>query len=204
MTEAEARQWVRERFGASRETLLSRFAELVVAESAVQNLVSAATLSSIWDRHIVDSAQLLSLAEDAKGTWIDIGTGAGFPGVVVAALRDHPIILVEPRKRRAEFLRNVVAELGLTNHATIAASKAEAVLARASVISARAVAPLPELLSAAAHLSDSSTVWLLPKGCHARQEVAEAQRTWQGMFHVEQSLTHPDSLIIVAQGISRR
>lgn len=204
MTEEEARQWVRDHFGVSRETLLSRFADLVMAGSTAQNLVSAATLSTIWARHIVDSAQLLSLAGELGGTWIDVGTGAGFPGVVVAALRDDATVLIEPRRRRVEFLRAVVSELGLGVHTTISPMKAEALSARASVISARAVAPLPDLLNAAAHLSNPDTLWLLPKGRHARQEVAKAQQTWQGTFHVEQSITHPESLIIVAQGISRR
>jgi 16S rRNA (guanine527-N7)-methyltransferase len=205
MTEGEARAWVRDRFGVPRETQLDQLAEIVRAESANQNLIAPSTLGSLWSRHIADSAQLLALLpHPIDGLWIDIGTGAGFPGLAIACLRDAPILLCEPRKRRAEFLESAAAQLGIAGHTRVAAAKAEALTDRAAIISARAVAPLDALFAAAAHLSDRETVWLLPKGRSAREEVAVARETWQGSFHVEQSLTQPDSLVVVATGVTRR
>jgi len=204
VTEDEARGWIREHFGVPRETLLARFVKIVAAEAPRQNLVSAATLPQIWRRHIVDSAQLLRLMPTNEGDWFDIGTGAGFPGLVVALLRDSPMVLVEPRRKRADFLGRCVAELGLESRVAVRAARAEQVSGEATVISARAVAALPELLAATVHLSTKKTRWILPKGKSAREEVASAQATWHGVFHVEQSLTDPESLIILAEKVARR
>lgn len=204
MTEDEARHWVRDRFGVSRETRLAAFVDHVVVESVQQNLVSAATLPQIWTRHIVDSAQLVPLVGDNTGSWFDIGSGAGFPGMVVAILTSQPIVLVEPRRKRAEFLERVARELGLADRVRIAACRAEAYSGTADIISARAVSALNELFAATLHLSTKKTRWVLPKGKSAREEVAVAARTWHGVFHVEQSLTDPDSLIILAEKVARR
>jgi len=145
------------------------------------------------------------LADDAPGIWLDIGTGAGFPGLVVAALTDRPIHLVEPRRRRADFLTAAAIGLGIADRVIISTSKVESVADQAAaVISARAVAPLVDLLASARHCATDGTIWLLPKGKGAREEVATARRTWHGVFHVEQSITDPDSLIVLAKGVSRR
>ncbi|MBA4049131.1 MAG: 16S rRNA (guanine(527)-N(7))-methyltransferase RsmG [Sphingomonas sp.] len=204
MSDAAARAWVRERFGVSRETQLAVLADLVVAEAERQNLVSAATLDAFWHRHILDSAQLLRFADDSCGHWVDIGSGAGFPGLVIAILTDRPVTLVEPRRRRADFLALAVQQLGLAERVVVEVCRVEQVAGVAAVISARAVASLPKLLGAAAHLSTAKTRWLLPKGRSAREEVAAAQRSWHGMFHVEQSLTDPESLIVIVEKVARR
>lgn len=205
MTEAEARQWIVDRFGVAREAKLAAFVALLIAESQHQNLVSKSSIGEIWVRHIVDSAQLLAFADSASdGLWIDIGTGAGLPGIVIAILRDAPILMVEPRRKRVDFLDRCIEELHLT-HATTSLAKAEAIEPCAGAfISARAVAALPALFANAHHLSDKDTVWLLPKGQTAQSEVDAARKAWQGSFHVEQSITHPDSKIVVAQGVRRR
>ncbi|MEO5865786.1 MAG: RsmG family class I SAM-dependent methyltransferase, partial [Sphingomonas sp.] len=104
MTEDEARSWIADRFGANGVTQMTKLADLVRTESPHQNLVSAMSLDHLWSRHIVDSAQLIGLADAAPGRWLDVGTGAGFPGIVVAALTGREVVLVEPRKRRVEFL----------------------------------------------------------------------------------------------------
>ena len=202
MTETEAREWVRERHGVSRETRLADFVELLRAEAPRQNLIAPSTLDEIWSRHIVDSAQLLFHAQE-PGVWIDIGSGAGLPGLVVALLRDSPVELVEPRKLRTDFLARAVAELGLPN-VTVHTAKIERTNGPAAIISARAVAQLDELFRIAAHRSTSSTLWVLPKGRNAQSEVAEASRKWHGSFHVEPSITAPDSLIVVAKGVRPR
>ena len=202
MTEDEAQGWIRERYGVSRETRLAAFVELLRDEAARQNLVAPSTLEQIWSRHIVDSAQLLAHAPD-DGVWLDIGSGAGLPGIVVALLRDAPVELVEPRKLRTDFLSRAAAELGLAD-AAVHTAKIERTSGPAAVISARAVAQLGDLFRIAAHRSTSSTVWVLPKGRNAQSEVAEARRKWHGSFHMEPSITAPDSLIVVAKGIRPR
>jgi 16S rRNA (guanine527-N7)-methyltransferase len=202
MTEEEARDWIRARFGVSRETRLATFVELLREEAGKQNLVAPSTLDQIWSRHIVDSAQLLDHMP-ADGIFLDIGSGAGLPGLVVALLRDAPVELVEPRKLRTDFLSRAAASLGLEN-AIVRTDKIERTAGKVAVISARAVAQLSDLFRIAAHRSTSSTVWVLPKGRNAQSEVAEARRKWHGSFHVEPSITAPDSLIVVAKGVRPR
>ena len=207
MTEEEAHAWVRDHFGVSRETLLARYADLLRAEAANQNLIAASTLDTLWSRHLVDSAQLVPLAAEApRGAWVDVGSGAGLPGIVVGILLDRPVVLVEPRARRVAFLRDVAEQLGLANRVTVQPSKVESYKPtnRAAVVSARAVAELSQLIASTAHCTDSSTVWLLPKGRNAQSEVEAARATWQGVFHVEPSITQPDSGIVVARGVRPR
>ncbi len=206
MIEDEARNWVRERFGVPRETLLQRFADLVIGESVEQNLVAASTIPEMWNRHLLDSAQLVPLAEAHPGRWMDIGSGAGFPGMVAALLTERPVLLIEPRARRAAFLQRAAEALGVADRVSVAAKRVEMVGSdqRGAVISARAVANLADLLGSARHLSTRSTLWLLPKGQNAQSEVEAARGAWQGRFHVEPSLTQPGSEIIVATGVSAR
>lgn len=203
MTEAEARAWVRDRFGVSRETAVDRFCELVRAEAQHQNLIAASTLDAIWSRHVLDSAQLLDWAQ-GDGAWLDVGTGAGFPGMIVALLTDRAVTLCEPRKRRAAFLSDAAEALGLLPRVTVAARKVQGISGHYPVISARAVAALPDLFAAACHCATRDTLWLLPKGRSAREEVASARKAWHGSFHVERSVTDPDALIVVARGVYPR
>ena len=106
MTEEEAKQWLRLNLDVPRETFerLEAFAALVREESQRQNLIAASTLDHIWARHIVDSAQLLRFDPDPERPWLDLGSGPGFPGLIVAALRPGKVVLVEERKLRCEFL----------------------------------------------------------------------------------------------------
>lgn len=190
-------EWAARR-SVSRETFdrLCLYADRLRTENAHQNLVSAATLDSLWERHIIDSAQLARFEPRPGAAWADIGSGAGLPGIVLACLVEGPIRLVEPRRLRAEFLRSVVAELGLA--AKVEASKVERVAGSYDVITGRAVASLSRFLSLCDHLSTKNTVWVLPKGRSAQSELAEAQRTWQGDFRVEPSVTDADAKIVVA------
>ena len=185
----------------SRETYekLEAYVALLKEESARQNLVSAATLEQVWDRHVLDSAQLARFEPRFKASWIDIGSGAGLPGIVIACLVDGPVTLVEPRRLRADFLHKVSESLQLG--AEVHCAKAERVAGKYDVITARAVANLRDLLELSAHLSTRNTVWALPKGRNAPQELAEAQKAWQGEFHVERSVTDADSWIIVGTGV---
>jgi 16S rRNA (guanine527-N7)-methyltransferase len=204
MTEEEARGWIAHEFGAAGVGLMERFVALVLAESEQQNLVARSTINAIWSRHVVDSAQLIPLAGGTCGSWLDVGSGAGFPGIVVSALTERPVILAEPRKRRVMFLEQVIEALDLGARVLIHPGKVESLHVAADVISARAVAPLIDLFAGAEACSSKETRWLLPKGQSARDEVAIAQRAWHGAFHVEQSLTNSGSLIVVARGVARR
>ena len=185
----------------SRETFekLEVYAALLREEGGRQNLVSASTLDKLWERHILDSAQLVRFEPAAGASWADIGSGAGLPGIVIACLVDGPVTLIEPRRLRAEFLHKLVESLQL--NASVIVGKAERAGGNYDVITARAVANLSELLKISAHLSTRNTVWALPKGRSARAELAEAQKAWQGAFHVEQSVTDDDSWIVVASGV---
>ncbi len=204
MTEEEAREQIRDRFGVPRETAVARFCDLVRAESQHQNLIAASTLDTIWSRHVLDSAQLLDWAGKGGGAWLDIGTGAGFPGMIVALLTERTVTLCEPRKRRAAFLQEAVEALGVAGRVTVVARKVQGITGRYAVISARAVAALPDLLAAAHHCATRETRWVLPKGRRAREEVASARKAWHGSFHVERSVTDPDALIVVARGVYPR
>jgi 16S rRNA (guanine527-N7)-methyltransferase len=205
VTEDEAQAWLQSDLAVSRETLdrLAAFRAMVIAEASNQNLISQASISQIWVRHIVDSAQLLCHAP-AKGRWLDLGTGAGFPGIVIALLRDRPITLVESRRKRVTFLQDLIDQFAL-HHVDLVGSSVESMETDPfSVISARAFAPLPRLLTLAHRFSRPKTVWLLPKGRSAREEVDSVKGEWTGVFHVKQSLTDSEAHIIVAQGVTRK
>lgn len=188
----------------SRETFgkLEAYAALLGDESSKQNLVSASTLADLWNRHILDSAQLVRFEPRAGASWLDIGSGAGLPGIVIACLVDGPVTLVEPRRLRADFLHRTAESLRL--RVNVLACKVERAEGRFDVITARAVANLSRLLKLSHHLSTTKTVWALPKGRSAQQELAEARRSWQGDFRVERSVTDADSWIVVATGIRAR
>ncbi|MEJ7926973.1 16S rRNA (guanine(527)-N(7))-methyltransferase RsmG [Sphingobium sp. AN641] len=207
MTEEEARAWLDTHFAVSRETSaqLEGYIALLFAGMAEQNLIAQSTRDHVWARHIVDSAQLLPLAAGAgAGPWIDLGAGAGLPGIVIAILASRPVLLIESRRKRIAFLQNVVDELGLRHVSIIGGRVETAVTPAAAVISARAYAPLPKLLESACHLADKNTLWLLPKGRNAQIELETVRPTWQGAFHVERSVTDPESAIVVAQSVSRK
>jgi len=182
----------------SRETFekLEAYRALLRAEALRQNLVSGTTLDRLWDRHILDSAQLARFEPRSGASWVDIGSGAGLPGIVIACLVAGSVRLVEPRRLRAEFLHKLCDSLRID--ASVFAGKAERLEGQFEVITARAVAPLARLLEISAHLSTRKTVWALPKGRSAERELVEARRSWQGAFHVEQSVTDVDSRIVVA------
>lgn len=203
MTEDEAKAWIAERYGARKFEQLAAYANLLLAGNASQNLISRATEPTIWVRHILDSAQLLQISPDAAN-WLDVGSGPGLPGIVIAILSDRPILMAEPRRRRVEFLESVKTKLRLPN-ASIQQSTVEKLPNhRFAAVTARAYAALPQILSSTYRLTDSSTIWVLPKGRSADRELAEARQSWHGVFHVEQSLTDDEARIIVATGVKPR
>jgi 16S rRNA (guanine527-N7)-methyltransferase len=187
----------------SRETVekLEAYEVLVREEASHQNLVSMATLSDFWSRHVLDSAQLLRFVNNS-GSWADIGSGAGLPGIVIACLTDDPVRLIEPRRLRAEFLQRVVDRLQI--NAKVHHGRAESLRERFDFITARAVAPLDRLLDLSQHLSTGNSLFLFPKGKSAESELAAARRTWQASFTMEPSLVSTDSAIILARRVRRK
>jgi 16S rRNA (guanine527-N7)-methyltransferase len=188
----------------SREThsALERYVELLLAENERQNLISRSSAEAIWSRHIEDSLQLLDHAP-ADARWLDIGSGPGLPGIVLAIAGVRAITLVEPRRLRTEFLERCVSELALTG-VTVVTGKAERLTGQYDVVTARAVAPLNRLFEIGAPLLVPTGRWVLPKGQSAEKELVEARATWQGTFRLEPSRTDPDARILVAHGVRRR
>lgn len=199
MTRAEAISSLQSRFDVSRETVarLDRFVELLLLENQFQNLISKASEIAIWDRHILDSAQLLLHCQQTASNWLDVGSGAGFPGIVTALLSKVDHLLVEPRRRRAEFLSEVVAKLNLAGRVAVKQSNVERLASSTfGVISARAVAPVSAILECTHHLANTATTWLLHKGAAATDEVDAARRVWNADFALLPSITSISASIV--------
>lgn len=202
--EQEARDFVAELSDPAALERLEKLAALLAGENERQNLVAAASLPMVWQRHFADSAQLLSHVPretSNPGPWLDLGTGAGFPGLVIAALRpEWDVRLVESRRKRTDWLERARIELGLGNCKVVAARLEMVEAFEAGVISARAFAPLAKLLGLSTRFSTGRTLWLLPKGRSAAQELASLPESQRKMFHVEQSRTDSEAGIVVGQG----
>ncbi|WP_120716862.1 16S rRNA (guanine(527)-N(7))-methyltransferase RsmG [Tsuneonella amylolytica] len=205
-SEEDALTFVGEHHSDAVQRKLASFVTALQTENKKQNLVSAQSLNSVWQRHIVDSLQLARFVpRETLGPWIDLGTGAGLPGLVMAIAReDAEIILVESRAKRIEWLKGQIASLNLPNCVVRGARLETLDPIPVSVISARAFAPLTKLVRLAARFSTPDTIWLLPKGRSAAQEVAELPPRLRSLFHVEQSVTDPDAGIIVGKGLEAK
>jgi 16S rRNA (guanine527-N7)-methyltransferase len=192
--------------GASREAMadLERLRAMLADWNERMNLVSAGSLAEFWPRHAFDSAQLLALAPDAR-TWVDIGAGAGFPGLVLAALlKGRPgarVHLVESQAKKCRFLEAVVGELGLP--AQVHNARAEALSLKADVVTARAVAPLVKLLGFAQPYMKRGAVGLFLKGQGADAEIAEARAAWRFTCNVIPSRSDPSGRILRLEGLAR-
>jgi 16S rRNA (guanine527-N7)-methyltransferase len=203
-TEAEARAYVAGLTDADGMVRLEAFAAMVLEENHHQNLIAKPTEPHIWQRHFADSAQLLenvpreTFGANAGGPWLDLGSGPGFPGLVIAALCPNmPVVLVESRARRVEFLGRVITALDLPK-CRVEGQRLERVTPfPARAISARAFASLPKLLDLSAPFSTRATAYVLPKGRSAAQELESVKPSIRAMFHVKHSLTDPEAGIIV-------
>lgn len=193
----------------SRETLerLKTYEALLRKWTPKINLVSRSTLDDFWSRHILDSTQILALGPDDAHEWVDLGTGGGFPGVVIAILAaernpDLSVTCVESDLRKATFLRTVLRETGVSG--SVIAERIEAVEPlSADVVSARALAPLPKLLELAEpHLAPGG-VALFPKGAEHDAELKEALETWSFRADKIRSRTHPEAVILRIGEIER-
>lgn len=188
----------------SRETTdrLQCFVDLLLEENQRQNLISRGSVADVWPRHIEDSLQLLDHGS-VNGRWLDIGSGPGLPGIVLAIAGVQHITLVEPRRLRTDFLERCQKVLELTN-VTIVTGKAEQLSGEFDVITARAVASLTKLFAMGTRLLAPNGRWVLPKGRSAENELEEVRATWQGEFKLVSSRTDPEAKILIAEHVRRR
>lgn len=201
MTEDEAFRWCESTFGSVKAAQLDRFRALLLEENQRQNLISPASATAVWTRHLVDSAQLVGHRQPSARTWFDVGSGPGLPGLVVAILvPELEVTLIEPRARRVEFLQAVADAMTLAN-VFVAKAKVEVVTGIADVISARAVASIPDLITMTSHLRHHRTRMILPRGQKGDSEVTMLPAKIRSMFHVEQSVTDPASVIVIGDGV---
>ena len=198
-----------EAFGVSRETRdrLTRYADLLKKWNPAINLVSRTTLPHLWTRHFADSAQLLEIADTASGTWADLGSGGGFPGMIVAILAGDKapalkVTCVESDQRKATFLRTVARETG--TDVTVLSERIESVQPLgAQVVSARALAPLPELVGYAnRHLAPEGCALFL-KGTGQAQEIDQALASWSFQIDTFPSRTDSGAAILKLRSIRR-
>jgi 16S rRNA (guanine527-N7)-methyltransferase len=192
----------------SRETLdrLDRFVAVLLEWQQRMNLIASSTEPKLWTRHIADSLQLLALAPQAR-IWVDLGTGAGFPGVVLAcALADSQgtrMHLVERSTKKAAFLREAVHATGAPAevHAVRLEDFVENLAAPVDVVTARALAPLAGLLAGTYPLLKTGTLGLFPKGQDVDAELTEAAKCWSIQSSLAPSLTDPRAKIVCVTGI---
>lgn len=193
-------------FNVSRGTLdrLETYARLLVQWQAKINLVAPGTLAEVWHRHFADSAQLAAFAPADAKTWLDLGSGAGFPGLVVATVLAEKtscrVTLCESDTRKAAFLADVKRKLGLAVDiipSRIEIDSTHSSVGLVDVVSARALAPLQRLIPLSAPFFHARTVGLFPKGREAEREIEEAGSGWQFESELKPSLTDREGRIAV-------
>ncbi len=195
----------------SRETLarLDRFVEFLIPWTQKTNLISRSTVPSVWTRHIADSLQLVSLAPDAK-CWVDLGSGAGFPGLVIAcAVADidgAAVHLVESTGKKAAFLREAASHIQVPAvvHPVRIEDFVKNSRVRPDVVCARALAPLDDLLKLAHPLLNSGARGLFPKGQDVEGELTKASKSWTIDADLVPSKTSPQGRIVVIRGLHHR
>ncbi|WP_025897355.1 16S rRNA (guanine(527)-N(7))-methyltransferase RsmG [Sneathiella glossodoripedis] len=166
--------------GVSRETLdkLRIYVELLKKWQRAINLVSKSTLPHVWERHILDSFQILKYAPQDKGTWVDLGSGAGFPALVVAMASDYDVHVIESDLRKCQFMREVSRET--STKITVHTKRIEAIDPfNADIISARALASLEKLLELAHPFATEKTTFLFLKGQDVDAELTKAAKCWR-------------------------
>lgn len=208
MSQIEAERF-RERFDVSRETLerLEAYEALLAKWNPAINLVSKSTLADTWSRHFLDSAQLFDLAPVEAQSWADLGAGGGFPGLVIAVLSlekapEREIVLVESDLRKSAFLSTVSRELGLKTR-VLAKRIEEIEPLGVEILSARALAPLVQLLEFAERHLRRDGIALFPKGARWQEELAQARESWSFDCEASPSLSDPNSVVLKINGAKR-
>lgn len=191
----------------SRETMVCfvQIEQALVQWSRRFNLVSPASLSQFWSRHVLDSVQLFDLAPNTAKTWLDMGSGAGFPGMILAImLRERlgaTMVLVESNRKKASFLQHCTRISGAP--ATIKQQRIETVIAEnIDVITARALAPLDQLLAFSQPFCGKETLLILPKGKNAKQELTNAQKQWDIEVDMHTSKTDCHAVVLCVRKFS--
>jgi 16S rRNA (guanine527-N7)-methyltransferase len=199
----------KERLNVSRETFerLELLVDLLHKWNPKINLVSKSTLADVWERHIMDSAQVFLAADRSFSSWVDIGSGGGFPGLVIAILANErnpgaKITMIESDQRKCAFLRTVLRETGVSGQ--VIAKRIEAAEPqKADILSARALADLKTLFGfAERHLSKGGTA-LFPKGVTWEKEMKDAQESWSFEAEVIRSETETGAVILRVEGLTR-
>lgn len=205
MNDDHARAYLLNDLNVPRETIdaIETYRSMLIEANARQNLIARSTEDRFWSRHVLDSAQLVTHAPPGPRTWVDVGTGAGLPGLVLAILSPDHHVLVEPRRLRAEFVQSVVTALAMDTRVSVRQERIERTTGTFTVITARAFASLTRTLDATAHLADSATMWLLNKGARADAEIAEARAEWTGNLDVLPSITDADAAIVRVTNLRR-
>ena len=199
-----SREALAEQLGVSRETLerLTVHLDLLRRWQPAINLVGPATLADPWRRHVLDSAQLAAHLPAGAANLVDLGSGAGFPGMVLALLGVGGVHLIEADRRKAQFLREVARATGAP--ATIHAERIERVQGwPAAVVTARALAPLPCLLQLADRFLVSDSVCLFLKGKTVERELTNARVSWHMVSETFPSLAEPAGTVLKLRGICR-
>ena len=168
------------------------------------NLIGASTLADLWHRHMLDSAQLFCRLPDPKMPLADLGSGAGFPGLVLAIMGAADVHLIESNARKCAFLRDVIRATGAP--ATVHNARIESLAGRQkfSIVTARACAPLPTLLGFAETLLAPSGICLFLKGANANKELTEAKKNWNIDVSRFASITEKNGCVLQLGKISRR
>ena len=195
--------------GVSRETLsrYELYANLLTKWQKRINLIGPGSMPDMWRRHILDSAQIAEqLTHPQSGPIYDVGSGAGFPGMVLAILGVPDISLIESDGRKCAFLREVArateTEVRVVQHRLSPGSKPDQ-LAPAAIVLCRAVAPLPKLLDIVFPVISKSTYCIFLKGAAASDEITRARRKWQFQLESIQSRTSPEGVILKLSGIDQ-
>ena len=191
----------------SRETLsrLETYAALLVKWQAKINLVGPATLPDLWRRHFLDSAQLLPLLPPAPGTLVDLGSGAGFPGLVLALMTEWRVHLIDSDQRKCALLRQVALDTGVNTRVAIHAQRFEDVPGyKAAIVTARACAPLDALLGHAVPFLGENGRCLFLKGAQVEEELTAAEANWNMQVTRRPSLTDPAGVILVIDHLEKR
>ena len=195
----------------SRETAarLDCFVALLLRWQEITHLIAPSTVPTLWTRHIADSLQLLDLAPDAK-TWVDLGTGGGFPGLVIACAlygkSDRRVHLVEGSTKKAGFLREAVAatQAPAVVHAVRMEKFVESFAGRPDIVTARAVSPLSSLLGECLPLLRRGSLGLFPKGQDVEAELTEASKCWNMTVDLVPSRTDPKARIVMIRALEPR
>lgn len=196
-------------FGLSRtaQEKLQTYIALLTKWNAKINLVSKSTLADAWTRHVLDSVQVFHVKQEPSGHWVDLGSGGGFPGLVVAILADDQkldlnVTLVESDQRKSTFQRTILRET--ETPATVITARIEEVAPlHADILSARALSDLDQLLDFAQRHRKQGGTALFPKGASWQKEVEKARESWRFDLDVHTSRTSPDSVILNIGEIAR-